>query len=168
MKSWCKEWRQGVRHGSRLLTKSWTRDSTTARRKPQQPKVEIVRRAEKGRSLQRSCVMWLKEGEIHLLHLLHHGELWGRESFCSAAATSSSKRDVPQVGELPCPGHAQRPGAWSLFIFQPAEKQIVGFEIDFNTLLGEGFKWWKYVLEPNFVHYYFLLQLDSFPIHHSF
>ena len=84
----------------------------------------------KGRSLQRSCVMWLKEGEIHLLHLQHHGELWGRESFRSAAATSSSKRDVPQVGELPCPGHAQRPGAWSLFVFQPAEKQIVGFEKD--------------------------------------
>ena len=165
---WCKEWRQMVRSGSRLLTKIWTRGPRTARRKPQQPKVEIVRRAEKRPIVAEKLCYVIARGGIHLLHLQHHGELWGRESFRVAAATSSSKRDVPQVGELPCPGHAQRPGAWSLFIFQPAEKQIVGFEIDFNTLQGEGFKWWKYVLDPNFVHYYFLLQLDSFPIHHSF
>ena len=165
---WCKEWRQMVRSGSRLLTKIWTRGPRTARRKPQQPKVEIVRRAEKRPIVAEKLCYVIERGELHLLHLQHHGELWGRESFRSAAATSSSKRDVLEVGELPCPGHAQRPGAWSLFIFQPAEKQNRGFWNRLNTLLGEDYKWWKYVQEQVFVHYYFLLQLDSLPIHHSF
>ena len=43
-----------------------------------------------------------------------------------------------------------------------------GFWKRLNTLLGEDFKWWKYVQEQDFVHYYFLLQLDSLPTHHSF
>ena len=61
--------------GSRLLTKSWTRGPTTARRKPQQPKVEIVRRAEKRPIVAEKLCYVIERGETHLLAHLHHGEL---------------------------------------------------------------------------------------------
>ena len=61
--------------GSRLLTKSWTRGPTTARRKPQQPKVEIVRRAEKRPIVAEKLCYVIERGEIHLLGYIHHGEL---------------------------------------------------------------------------------------------
>jgi len=43
--------------------------------KPQQPKVEIVRRAEKRPIVAEKQCYVIERGGIHLLHLQHHGEL---------------------------------------------------------------------------------------------
>ena len=154
--------------GSRLLTKSWTRGPTTARRKPQQPKVEIVRRAEKRPIVaEKLCYVIEKRGTPSSCpstpwRALREGELPRSSSDFKLEERCSWSRRAP----LPRPRPAPR--CLKFVCFSTGGEANCGFWNRLNTFLGEGLKWWKYVLEPNFVHYYFLLQLDSFPIHHSF
>ena len=93
---------------------------------------------------------------------LREGELPRSSSDFKLEERCSSSRRAP----LPRPRPAPR--CLKFVCFSTNGETNRGFWNRPDTLLGEGLKWWKYVLEPNFVHYYFLLQLDSFPIYHSF
>ena len=138
MKSWCKEWRQGVRHGSRLLTKSWTRDSTTARRKPQQPKVEIVRRAEKRPIVaEKLCYVIERGGNPSSppsapWRALREGELPLCSSDFKLEERCSSSRRAP----LPRPRPAPR--CLKFVYFSTGGETNREFWKRLNTLLGEG------------------------------
>ena len=121
----------------------------------------------KGRSLQRSRVMWLKEGTPSSCpptpwRALREGELPRCSSDFKLEERCSSSRRAP----LPRPRPAPR--CLKFVYFSTGRETNCGFWNRLNTFLGEGLKWWKCEVEPNFVHHYFLLPVDSFAIHHSF